>query len=205
MRALIVVDLQRDFLPGGALAVKEGDAVIPVVNALMPSFDLVVATRDWHPPNHGSFAENHPDKQPGDVVELNGLKQILWPTHCVQNTAGAELAAALDTGRIAQVVDKGTDPGVDSYSGFFDNGRRHETGLHEYLESHDVTEVDVAGLATDVCVRATALDAAGLGYHTRVIEDACRAVELRPGDEEAAITEMKRAGIRVVGSDSIGE
>ena len=201
MRALIIVDLQKDFLPGGALAVRNSDEVIPVINALMPGFELIVATRDWHPPNHGSFAENHPGKRPGDVVELNGLKQILWPTHCVQKTPGAELAPSLDTGRIARVFDKGTDPGVDSYSGFFDNARRHKTGLHEYLKDHDVTDVYVAGLATDVCVRATALDALDLGYNTYVIEDACRSVELHIGDGEAALAAMRRAGILVISSE----
>ena len=200
MQALIIVDLQKDFLPGGALAVADGDAVIPVVNGLMPGFELIVATRDWHPPNHGSFAENHHGKRPGGVVELNGLKQVLWPAHCVQNTPGAELADALDISRIARVFDKGTDPGVDSYSGFFDNGRRSETGMRRYLESRDVIELYVAGLATDVCVRATALDAVELGYHTHVIEDACHGVELHAGDTEAAIAAMREAGVFIVSS-----
>lgn len=203
MRALIVVDLQKDFLLGGALAVAGGDEVIPAINGVMPSFELIVATRDWHPPNHGSFAENHPGRKPGDVVELNGLEQTLWPIHCVQNTAGAEFAASLDASRIAQVFDKGTDPSVDSYSGFFDNVRRHETGLREYLKSRDVTEVYVAGLATDVCVQATALDSAGLGFDTYVIEEACRSVELRRGDGAKALESMRGAGVHIVGSESL--
>ncbi len=203
MRALIVVDLQNDFLPGGPLEVKEADQVIPVINALMPSFELVVATRDWHPPDHGSFAENHEGKQPGEEVELNGLKQILWPTHCVQDTPGAEFPEALDTARFLRVFDKGADPGVDSYSGFFDNARRHDTGLNEFLKARGTNEVYVAGLATDVCVRATALDAVDLGYITHMVEDACRAVDLQPGDGEAAIKEMKQAGVRIVTSAGV--
>jgi nicotinamidase/pyrazinamidase len=203
MRALIVVDLQNDFLPGGTLEVQGGDQVIPVINALMPSFELVVATRDWHPPDHGSFAENHEGKQPGDEMELNGLKQILWPTHCIQETPGAEFPETLDTARFLRVFDKGTDPGVDSYSGFFDNARRHDTGLNEFLKARGANEVYVAGLATDVCVRATALDAVDLGYTTHMVKDACRAVNLQPGDGEAAIHEMKHAGVRVVTSKEV--
>jgi nicotinamidase/pyrazinamidase len=142
--------------------------------------------------------------RPGDVVDLNGLEQVLWPAHCIQNTPGAEFAASLDTSRVARVFDKGTDPGVDSYSGFFDNSRRHETGLHEYLKSRSVTEVYVAGLATDVCVQATALDALELGHRTHVIADACRSVNLHAGDGDAALAAMRRAGVRVVGSESLG-
>jgi nicotinamidase/pyrazinamidase len=203
MCALIVVDVQRDFLPGGALAVAGGAQVIPVINQAMGGFELVVATRDWHPPDHGSFAENHPGKSSGDVVRLNNLEQMLWPAHCVQNTPGAKLAASLDTHRIAQLFDKGTDPGVDSYSGFFDNARRHETGLREYLTGRDVTELYIAGLATDVCVEATALDAIDLGFDTYVIGDGCRAVELRPGDGAEAMESMRRAGVNIVGSETL--
>lgn len=198
MPTLIIVDLQRDFLPGGALAVEEGDAVIPIINDLMPGADFVVATRDWHPPDHVSFAENHGGRQRGDVIELDGLKQTLWPAHCIQNTPGAEFPAELDTGRIERVFEKGTDPGVDSYSGFFDNGRRHATGLHDYLQDRAARTVWLAGLATDVCIRATALDAIDLGYDTYVVEDACRAVNLHPGDGEAALDEMKQAGVQRV-------
>ncbi len=131
--ALILVDLQNDFCPGGALPVPEGDRVIPVVNRLMPRFGLVVATQDWHPPDHGSFAANHPGRHVGEVVELGGLPQVLWPMHCVRQTPGAELHPALDRRRLATVFRKGTDPQIDSYSGFFDNGRHKATGLGDYL------------------------------------------------------------------------
>lgn len=181
----------------------EGDAVIPVVNRLQPGFDLVVATQDWHPPNHGSFAVNHPGRRVGEVVDLDGLPQVLWPVHCVQFTPGAEFAPGLDTSRIVHVVRKGTDPRIDSYSGFFDNGKRRSTGLADFLRQQGVREVYVAGLATDYCVKATALDAVQLGFATRVITDACRGVNLQPGDVDRALAEMARAGVRLVRSDEL--
>ena len=205
MKALILVDLQNDFLPGGALAVPHGDAVIPLANTLQEKFALVVATQDWHPRNHGSFAANHPGRKPFEQIDLNGLPQTLWPVHCVQNTPGAELAATLRRERIARIFPKGTDPGIDSYSGFFDNGQRRATGLGDWLREQGVKQVDVCGLATDYCVKFTALDAARLGFKTRVIEDACRGVNLQPGDVAKAILEMKAAGIDVVPSRTILE
>ena len=158
MKALIVVDVQNDFVPGGALAVPEGDRVVPLCNALANSFDLVVATQDWHPADHGSFAANHPGRKVGEVIDLQGLQQILWPVHCVQNTPGAQFVHGLDTSRFARIFQKGTDPAIDSYSGFFDNGHRRSTGLGDYLRSNNVTDVYVCGLATDYCVKFTALD-----------------------------------------------
>jgi len=202
-RALILVDLQRDFLPGGPLAVPGGDEVVPVTNRLQPAYGLVVATCDWHPPDHGSFADNHEGREPGEVVDLDGLDQILWPRHCVQDTEGAEFAADLDTGSIARVFRKGTEANIDSYSGFYDNGHRRGTGLHEFLRERGVEAVDVAGLATDVCVKFTALDACRLGYATRVIEDAIRGVDLQEGDSERARAEMKEAGAAFVTSDEV--
>ncbi len=203
MNALILVDIQNDFLPGGALAVPEGDQIVPVVNRLQPRFDLVIATQDWHPAAHGSFAANHPSRQPGEVIDLHGLQQILWPTHCVQNTAGAEFAPDLDRTRWDRVFVKGTDATVDSYSGFFDNGRRQATGLGEHLREKGVDEVYIVGLATDYCVKFTALDALGLGFKTRLIADACRGVNLQPGDVQAAIEELRKAGADIVTSDEI--
>lgn len=200
MKALIIVDVQNDFLPGGALAVPRGDEVIAVANRVSPSFELVVATQDWHPPDHGSFADNHPGKEPGDIIELGGLKQILWPVHCVQSTPGAELASALDTARIARVFKKGTERDIDSYSGFFDNGRRKATGLGDHLKERGVRDVYMLGLATDYCVKFTALDAADLGFHTSLIADGCRAVELLEGDAARALKEMKHAGITILRS-----
>jgi nicotinamidase/pyrazinamidase len=195
VNALILVDLQNDFMPGGALPVADGDKVVPLVNALQKRFDLVVAAQDWHPANHASFAAHHVGKKPGDLITLNGLPQILWPVHCVQNTPGAAFHPALDTKLIARVFQKGTDASVDSYSGFFDNGRRNATGLGEYLKERGVTDVHVCGLATDYCVRATALDAVSLGFRTHLIGDACRGVDLKPGDVARAIQEMQSAGV----------
>lgn len=200
MRALILVDIQNDFLPGGALAVPDGDKVIPVANKLQPLFPLVVATQDWHPANHGSFAASHPAKKVFEQIELNGLPQTLWPVHCVQNTKGAELAPALNRDRIAKIFPKGTDRGIDSYSGLFDNGHRKSTGLGEWLKAQGVTDVYVCGLATDYCVKFTALDAAQMGFKINLIEDASRGVNLQPTDVRDAIAEMKRAGVTVVQS-----
>jgi len=200
MKALILVDIQNDFLPGGALAVPHGDQVIPVINKLQPAFPLVVATQDWHPADHGSFAASHPGKKVFEQIELNGLPQTLWPVHCVQNTRGAQLATALDQSRIARVFPKGTDASIDSYSGLFDNGRLKSTGLAEWLKAQGVTEVFTCGLATDYCVKFTALDAVQMGFKVYLIEDASRGVNLRPDDVKNAIEEMKRAGIAVVQS-----
>ena len=200
MKALILVDLQNDFLPGGTLAVPDGDKVIPVANKLQEAFPLVVATQDWHPGNHGSFAANHPGKKVFEQIELNGLPQTLWPVHCVRNTPGAALSPSLKQDRIARIFQKGTDPGIDSYSGFFDNGHRKSTGLGEWLKIKGVTEVFVCGLTTDYCVKFTALDAVEMGFKTYLIEDASRGVDLRPGDVQHSIEEMKRAGITVVRS-----
>jgi nicotinamidase/pyrazinamidase len=201
--ALIIVDVQNDFCPGGALAVNDGDSVVPVVNRLQEFVDLVVATKDWHPDNHGSFASQHPGKSPGDLITLGGLSQVLWPDHCVQGTAGAEFHAALDTTRIKRVFEKGTRVGVDSYSGFFDNGRKYRTGLDAYLKQEGVTDVWVVGLATDYCVKYTALDAADCGYATQVWLSAARPVELSPGDELVAISELESNGVMVHGRQVI--
>jgi nicotinamidase/pyrazinamidase len=204
MRALILVDIQNDFLPGGALAVPHGDEVIPVANRVSPRFELVVATQDWHPRDHGSFAANHPGNKVGDVIDLHGLPQVLWPVHCVQGTAGAALAPALDVSRVRKVFQKGTDPAIDSYSGFFDNGHRRSTGLADYLREQGVTEVFVMGLATDYCVKFTALDAVQrAGLKTTLIEDGCRGVNLRPGDSDAAVAEMRAAGVHVLRSGDL--
>jgi nicotinamidase/pyrazinamidase len=204
MKALIIVDVQNDFCPGGALAVPQGDRVVPVINRIQPQFGLVVATQDWHPASHGSFAANHPGHSPGEQIELAGLPQILWPIHCVQETPGAALHPALDRSRIARVFRKGMDPNLDSYSGFFDNGRRASTGLGEYLASQGVGAVYVCGLATDYCVKATALDAVSQGFRTHLVEDACRGVELKAGDIREAVGQMRAQGVLVVQSGDLG-
>jgi nicotinamidase/pyrazinamidase len=201
--ALILVDIQYDFMPGGALPVADGDAIVPVANRLQPRFDLVVATQDWHPANHGSFASSHPGRKPGELAELGGSPQVLWPDHCVQGSHGAELHRDLDLSRVARVFRKGTDPEVDGYSGFFDNGRRNATGLGDYLREQQVTDVYVMGLAADYCVKWTALDALQLGFRTHLVEDGTRGVELRPGDVAAAVDEMRRAGIAITSSGAI--
>jgi len=203
MKALILVDIQTDFLPGGALAVPNGDAIIPIVNRLQAAFPLVVATQDWHPANHGSFAANHPGQAVFAQIDLNGLPQTLWPVHCVQGTPGAELAPGLQRERIAKIFPKGTDAGIDSYSGLFDNGHRKSTGLGEWLKAKGVMEFFVCGLATDYCVKFTALDAAQMGFKTHFIEDASRGVNLQPNDVANAIAEMTRAGIAVVRSQQV--
>ncbi len=203
MKALILVDIQNDFLPGGALAVPEGDQVIPVANALSAHFDLVVATQDHHPAHHGSFAANHPDRELYEVVDLNGLEQVLWPVHCVQGTPGGDFAADLNLESVHQFVPKGTDSGIDSYSGFFDNGQKKSTGLDDYLRSKDVDELYIMGLAADFCVKFTALDAAALGYRTHVIVDGTRGVNLTPDATEKAFEEMEGAGIKLVRSEAL--
>jgi len=203
MRALILVDIQNDFMPFGALPVAEGDQVVEVANELAGRFSLVVATQDWHPADHGSFASAHPGMKPGDIVDLGGVEQVLWPDHCVQGTPGASFHSALDVAAIDHVVRKGTDPTVDSYSGFYDNDRRKDTGLGDYLMSRGVDEVVICGLATDYCVKYTVLDAVGLGFGVTVIEDGCRAVDLEPGDGDRALLEMHAAGARVMESTEL--
>lgn len=195
MNALILVDIQNDFLPGGALAVPHGDEVIAIANRLMPEYELVVATQDWHPADHLSFASQHDGKAVGEMTTVQDLDQILWPDHCVQGTTGAKFAAGLNIDGVAHVVQKGTDRTIDSYSGFFDNARRKATGLGDYLREHGVTQVDVMGLATDYCVKFTALDAVDLGFETRLIAEGCRGVELAAGDCEQAIEEMRAANV----------
>ena len=197
MKALIIVDVQNDFLPGGALAVPCGDEIIKIINAICTQFDYVVATQDWHPANHGSFAANHPGRNLYEQIQLNGLTQTLWPVHCVQNTWGAELAVKLDKSRIHQIFQKGIDPEIDSYSGFFDNGHRRATGLGDWLEEHRVQQANICGLATDYCVKYTAIDAVDLGYETVLLEDACRGVNLQPSDVSDALKVLKKAGVKI--------
>ena len=197
MNALILVDLQNDFVEGGALQVPHGNDIISFANSLQKNFNLVVATQDWHPANHESFAINHKGKNLFDVINLHGVQQVLWPIHCVQNTHGADFVPGLEQNNWSAVFQKGTDPSIDSYSGFFDNGKRRATGMGDFLKGQGVTDVYVLGLATDYCVKSTALDAIGLGFHTTLIEDACRGVDLQSGDISAALDEMRKAGIKI--------
>jgi nicotinamidase/pyrazinamidase len=200
MMALILVDVQNDFVPGGALAVREGDRVVPIANALMSRFDTVVATQDWHPADHGSFAANHPGRSAGDLIDLDGSPQVLWPVHCVQGTRGAEFVPGLDLGRVTKVFQKGTDAAIDSYSGFFDNGHRRATGMGDWLTERGVRDLYVMGLTTDYCVKFTALDGRQLGFNVWLVEDGCRGVELKAGDVGRAVEEMEGAGVTMIDS-----
>jgi nicotinamidase/pyrazinamidase len=197
-KALILVDIQNDFCPGGALAVADGDAVVEVANRYAREFtadgELVLATQDAHPANHGSFASQHAGHGVGDVIELAGASQVLWPDHCVDGSWGADFHPGLDCGLIRRVFKKGTDRQVDSYSGFFDNNQRNSTGLGEYLREQGVEQVYILGLATDYCVKATALDALRLGFGITVVVEGCRAVNIRKTDGDDALRELEIAG-----------
>ena len=177
MKALLLIDVQPDFMPGGRLPVAGGDEILPLLNQLQPRFDLVVATQDWHPAGHQSFASSHPGRTVFDQIDLHGLPQVLWPDHCVQGTPGAALHPALHPNRIEAIFRKGTNPEIDSYSAFFDNGHRKSTGLADYLRGRGITTVHVAGLAADYCVYFSALDALREGFTTFLIEDATRAID----------------------------
>lgn len=203
MDALIVVDLQNDFMDDGALPVDGAYEVVSVANDAMKRFDIVIATQDWHPAEHGSFASNHAGMEPGQVIDLDGLSQVLWSVHCVQDDAGSEFVNGLDTEQFTEVFRKGTDPAIDSYSGFFDNGHRKSTGLTDWLRDRGVENVFVLGVATDYCVKFTALDAAEQGFSTSLILDGCAGVDLKPGDIDRAVADMRAAGVRIVQSNDL--
>jgi len=203
-RVLLVVDVQNDFCPGGSLAVDEGDQVAPVINRLMPLFDRVVATQDWHPTDHVSFASSHPGKKVLDIVDADGIEQVLWPDHCVQGTRGAELFPRLQVGSIELVLRKGLHRRLDSYSAFFENDHTTDTGLRFYLSGVGTKEIFLCGLTTDYCVRSSALDARRLGFEVTVIRDACRGVGFPIGSVEKALSEMKAAGVRLITSEEVG-
>ncbi len=195
--ALIVIDVQNDFCPGGALAVPQGDAIIPAVNRLIALSDLVVLTQDWHPKGHGSFASSHAGRQPFETITVAYGPQTLWPDHCVRGTSGAAFHASLDATPAALVVRKGMRPAVDSYSAFFENDRRTATGLDGWLRSRGVDRVLLCGLAYDFCVAYSALDAARLGFATAVVEDACAAIDL-DGSRAAQQKAMRAAGVSLM-------
>ncbi|MCB0548152.1 MAG: bifunctional nicotinamidase/pyrazinamidase [Phaeodactylibacter sp.] len=203
MRALIVVDIQNDFCLGGALEIPGGDEVIPVANAVMEKFSLVVATREWHPANHVSFAANHPWRRPGNLVQLDGEEQMLWTMHCVQGSFGAEFAPGLDTSKFQKAFAKGIAPQLDNHSGFFDKGRKRSTGLEEYLREKGVEEVYVLGLSPDNGVRFTVLDALELGFRTYLVSDGVREADLEAGDSDLAVKEMREKGAIIVKSSDI--
>ncbi len=194
MRALLLVDIQRDFLPGGALAVRDGSAVIPVANRLMGDFEWVAATQDWHPPGHFSFASSHPGRHPGEILATEEGPQTLWPDHCLQGSPGASFDARLDQGPIHAIFRKGTDPQVDSYSAFFDQHRQRSTGLEGWLRGLGIRQIHLVGLATDYCILYTALDALSLGLEVVVHRDGVRAVDAAAGDGGAALGRIAEAG-----------
>lgn len=199
MKAFLIVDLQNDFLPGGALGVENGDQIVPIINKLQEVFSLVIASKDWHPPNHTSFASTH-KRKPGEVITIDGIEQILWPDHCVQGTWGAEFTPLLQTEKITKVFYKGVDPRIDSYSAFYDNKNLRSTGLAEYLRDMAVDEIYIAGLTTDYCVKYSVLDASKLGFKINVILDGCRGIDLKPGNVDAAIHKIQAAGAEVINS-----
>ena len=200
--ALIVVDVQNDFCPGGRLAVQKGDEVVPLVNAFARRFENVVLTQDWHPPGHRSFATAHPGSKPFDSVRLAYGEQVLWPDHCVQGTDGAALHKDLSVPHAQLVLRKGHHRDVDSYSAFLEADRKTRTGLQGYLEERGIKRVFVCGLATDSCVTWTALDARKLGFAALVVEDACRAIDIQ-GSLAAAREKMKKAGVKSIQSGDI--
>lgn len=197
MKALIIVDMQNDFMPGGPLPTKGADALVPVINLLIEKLPIILASKDWHLKDHVSFAANHPGRKVGDTIQVDGVDQILWPIHCVQHTKGAEFVAGLKINQIDQIFYKGVDRMVDSYSTFFDNAKARETGLAEWLQSRGVAEVGIAGVATDYCVLYSVLDALELGFGVSVYADACRAINLHPDDGEKAFEKMRSAGAQI--------
>ena len=203
-RALLVIDVQNDFCPGGSLAVPEGDRVVPVINRLAPRFPKVVATQDWHPPGHVSFASSHPGARPFQSVELPGAgRQLVWPEHCLAGSRGAELHAALEVAPVSLIVRKGTRVELDSYSAFFENDRRTPTGLGACLRELGCDELYLCGLATDVCVYYSAQDALRLGFAVRLVADACRGIDVPAGSLRERLQELIRDGVRILDSSEV--
>lgn len=197
MKALIVIDVQNDFCPGGALAVGEGDVIVPGINALMEDFDAVVLTQDWHPAGHSSFASSHPGKDPMTVTEMPYGPQVLWPDHCIQGGGGAAFQKDLRTDPADLIIRKGYNPAIDSYSAFFENDHATPTGLHGYLETRGIKDLTMVGLATDFCVNYSAIDAAKLGYAVTVRTDLCRGIDF-DGSLQAALDGMTAAGVTIL-------
>jgi len=201
MKALLIIDVQNDFIPGGSLEVPEGNVIMPVINRVQNKFDLVIATQDWHPENHSSFASNHPGNKPYDIIVLNGMKQILWPDHCVQGSKGADFPSELEIRKIAAVFRKGMNHEIDSYSSFYDNGHLVSTGLSGYLKDKGITELFFCGLAGDICVYYSILDSLKEGFSSTLIEDA--ACPLNREKFEKIKNELLKMGVRVVNSNDI--
>lgn len=202
-QVLLVIDVQNDFCPGGSLAVHDGDKVVPVVNRLASHFDLVVATQDWHPENHVSFAKNHPGKNVHDQIEVNGISQVLWPAHCVAGTRGADFHPALNTENFKLILRKGTHPSIDSYSAFMENDKKTVTGLEGYLKGLRIEHIYVCGLATDYCVFHSVMDAARIGFKTYAVIDGCRGVDVPQGSVERTLAVMKENCVGILHSSSL--
>jgi Amidases related to nicotinamidase len=199
VKALLLVDVQNDFMPGGSLEVPHGDLIVPLINRLQKYFDLVVATQDWHPQNHKSFASNYANKKPFEEIDLHGMTQTLWPDHCLQGSKGADFHPDLKINKIAAIFRKGMDPEIDSYSGFYDNGHQVSTGLSGYLKEKGVTEIYFCGLAADICVYYTIMDSLKEGFSATLIEDASRPLS---NDAFANIkSELRKIGVRVINSN----
>ena len=198
--ALLIIDVQNDFCPGGRLAVKDGDKVVPCINQIMRKFYKVVATQDWHPENHVSFAKNHAGTKAYDVIDVDGISQVLWPVHCVAGTKGAEFHPKLDKSCFHLILRKGTNPNIDSYSAFMENDKKTKTGLEGFLKSLDIKQVYVCGLATDYCVFYSAMDARISGFETFVIIDACRGIDEPKGNLEKALNIMNDNEIEIINS-----
>ncbi|MGE9266564.1 MAG: bifunctional nicotinamidase/pyrazinamidase [Verrucomicrobiales bacterium] len=196
-KALILVDIQNDFLPGGPMAVPGAQDILPLANQLISQHPHTLATQDWHPADHGSFTSNHPGCQNYQQIDLHGLPQTLWPDHCIQNTGGALFPPGLHTHKITRVFPKGTQNHIDSYSGFHDNGKRQSTGLADYLRAHHITHLTICGLATDYCVKHTALDAIAEGFQTQLHLPACRGVGLQAGDIDQALQDLVTQGVEI--------
>ncbi len=199
--ALLIIDMQNDFMPGGPLGVPGGDEIIPLINDLMEQFSLVVATQDWHPKSHMSFASTH-QKQIGEVIEVKGVSQMLWPEHCIQNSLGAQLVDGLNLSKIDKIIQKGMDIQIDSYSAFFDNAKLQSTGLEKFFNDANMNKIFIVGVATDYCVKFSALDALECGFETAVMPDACRAVNVKEGDENKALSLLSSRGIDLLTAKS---
>mgnify|MGYP000843550332 CR=1 FL=1 len=203
MEALLIVDLQLDFLENGNLEVPNGDQIIPIVKQLMTQFEIIVATKDWHPANHVCFAANHPWRKPFQVIKIEGYQQILWPMHCVQNTLGAEFPPQLNVKNIDKIIYKGTNPNIDSYSAFFDNHHQNQTELNNYLNENQIDKIYICGLAYDYCVKYTAIDGIDLGYEIIIIEDACRSINQDIQYLNQLKSELESKGVRIINSQEL--
>jgi nicotinamidase/pyrazinamidase len=202
-KALIVIDVQNDFCLGGTLAVNYGDKIVPVINSIMDKFNVIIGTQDWHPQTHVSFASNHKGKNVYDQIDADGIMQTLWPDHCVQGTRGADFHKNINNNKFNCIIRKGANPKIDSYSAFLDNDKKTATGLHGYLDAHDVKDVYLCGLATDYCVYFSAMDSIKYGFDTFVLLDACRGIDVPEGNINSCVKEMTGKGIKVINTSDL--